>query len=59
MPAYLYVCPCGEELDVIHSITQNPDIECSNCGGYMFRKPQGAFTQFKGQGFYSTDKDKK
>jgi putative FmdB family regulatory protein len=59
VPQYVYECPCGQIFDVIHSIHEDPDVECDNCGGYMFRKPQGAYTQFKGSGFYSTDKDNK
>jgi putative FmdB family regulatory protein len=56
MPSYVYECACGQVYDVTHSIHEDPDVECDNCGGSMERKPQVAFAQFKGSGFYSTDK---
>lgn len=58
MPTYVYECACGKIIDLFHSIHDDPDIECDNCGSMMQRKPQGAYTQFKGSGFYSTDKNK-
>lgn len=58
MPTYVYECACGQIFDVTHSIHEDPDVECDNCGGSMERKPQAAFAQFKGSGFYSTDKNK-
>lgn len=58
MPTYVYECPCGQIYDVTHSIHADPDVDCDNCGGVMERKPQAASAQFKGSGFYSTDKDK-
>lgn len=58
MASYVYECACGQVYDVTHSIHEDPDVECDHCGGDMWRKPQGAFTQFKGSGFYSTDKNK-
>lgn len=58
MPSYLYSCPCGGAQEITHSITEDPDVECSECGGYMFRKPQPAVVTFNSGGFYSTDKNK-
>lgn len=58
MPSYSYQCGCGNQSDVTHSIHEDPEVECDNCGGLMERKPQVAFTQFNGSGFYSTDKYK-
>jgi putative FmdB family regulatory protein len=58
MPSYVYECECGQIYDVTHSIHEDPDIECDNCGGSMYRKMQGANVSFKGSGFYSTDKNK-
>jgi putative FmdB family regulatory protein len=59
MPLYVYECPCGQVFDVTHSIHEDPDVECDNCGGYMFRKPQPTVVTFNSGGFYSTDKNKK
>jgi putative FmdB family regulatory protein len=58
MPNYVYECACGQVYDVTHSIHEDPDVECDNCGGTMERKMQGAYVAFKGSGFYSTDKNK-
>jgi putative FmdB family regulatory protein len=58
MPSYVYECACGQIYDLTHSIHEDPEVECDNCGGAMERKPQVAFTQFTGTGFDSTDKNK-
>ena len=58
MATYVYECACGQVYDVVHSIHEDPDVECDNCAGGMTRVPQAAATQFKGSGFYSTDKNK-
>jgi len=58
MPSYVYTCPCGTTQEVNHSITEDPDVECSECGGYMMRKPQLTVVTFNSGGFYSTDKNK-
>jgi putative FmdB family regulatory protein len=55
MPTYVYECPCGQIYDVIHSISDNPDIDCDHCGGEMSRIPQSPQVTFSGSGFYSTD----
>ena len=57
MPTYVYECPCGQIFDVTHSIHDDPDVECNNCGGYMMRKPQVLAVTFNGSGFYRTDKN--
>lgn len=60
MPMYLYGCrECGDERDTLHSISEDPVIECDNCGDRMSRKPQRTSTTFKGEGFYSNDKKTK
>ena len=57
MATYVYECPCGQIYDVQHSIHEDPDVECDNCGGGMSRKPTVASVAFKGSGFYSNDKN--
>lgn len=58
MPTYVYECPgCGQVFDVTHSIHDDPEIDCDTCECTMRRKPQGAYAQFKGSGFYTTDKN--
>lgn len=56
MPIYTYECACGQVLEIQHSMKEDPDIECDNCDGMMQRKPSVPQIQFKGKGFYSTDK---
>ena len=58
MPAYTYECACGQVWDVRHSIHEEPEFECDNCGGAMERVIAAPAVQFKGSGFYSTDKAK-
>ena len=58
MPSYVYECACGQVYDVTHSIHEDPEVECDNCEGGMLRVPQASYIQFKGSGFYSTDKAK-
>jgi len=58
VPTYTYECACGRALDVRHSIHEEPEFECDNCGGPMERVIAAPAVQFKGSGFYSTDKAK-
>ena len=58
MATYVYECACGQVYDVTHSIHEDPDVECDNCGGSMHRKPQVTVVTFNAGGFYSTDKNK-
>jgi len=57
MPTYSYECrKCGHIQDEFHSITANPRMKCSKCGGACKRKlGSGAGIIFKGSGFYETD----
>lgn len=57
MPAYTYGCECGQVLDIIHSIMEDPDIECNNCDSMMHRIPQVTAVTFGSDGFYTTDKN--
>lgn len=60
MPSYLYGCPeCGNNLEVIHRMLENPVVLCKNCSCTMVRKPQVGAVQFVGGGFYSKDKGEK
>lgn len=59
MPLYEYVCECGHRLTVTHTITEDPEITCSNCKGGMRRTFGSPTVSFKGSGFYSSDKNKK
>ena len=56
MAMYTYECACGQVLEISHNITEDPEIECNNCDGMMYRKivPIGGVS-FKGSGFYKTD----
>jgi len=56
MPLYTYECHCGQILDVHHSISEDPDIECKECKKIMQRKIAAPAIQFKGNGFYSKEK---
>ena len=57
MPTYEYRCPsCGHALDVLHGMTDDPTVECPECGAACDRVISGgAGVVFKGKGFYSTD----
>jgi putative FmdB family regulatory protein len=57
MPTYSYECECGQVWDVVHSIHDDPELECDNCAGSMTRKISPISSiKFNGKGFYSTDK---
>lgn len=59
MPTYLYYCElCGDK-EIKQSITEKPHKNCPDCGSPEFKKKFAtASVQFKGSGFYSTDKGK-
>ena len=50
---YDYVCPkCGNEEEVIHGMTETPDIPCEKCKTKMNIKiTGGSGTHFKGNGW--------
>jgi len=51
----LYECKCGRKLEISHTITEDPEINCNECEGKMQRKITGVGAiNFKGKGFYST-----
>ena len=58
MPTYEYQCgQCGDTLEVMQKITEEPLKECPQCGQVaLVRKPGGGIgLQFTGSGFYITD----
>jgi len=56
MPLYTYSCSCGDEIEIVHSITEDPEIACGICDEPMKRKIGNiGGVRFKGNGFYSTD----
>ncbi|MES2203781.1 MAG: zinc ribbon domain-containing protein [Pseudomonadota bacterium] len=61
MPIYEYLCEnCGQELEKIQKINDEPLVECPECGKSSLRKKISAVGfQLKGTGWYATDfKDK-
>ena len=59
MPTYLYACECGDSIEINHSITEDPLIECQLCDQAMTRRVVKVGVEFKGSGFYSTEKREK
>lgn len=59
MPTYVYFCSlCGDK-EIKQKITEKPLQNCPDCGSMEFKKKfVAAGVHFKGNGFYSTDKDK-
>jgi putative FmdB family regulatory protein len=58
---YIYKCPkCKKEHEVEHSMKDEPEIKCPDCGSICERVIFGGTgVIFKGSGFYETDyKDK-
>jgi putative FmdB family regulatory protein len=58
MPTYDYVCDaCHHQLEIFHSIKDEPKRKCPKCGKQKLRRliGPGAAIVFKGSGFYQTD----
>jgi putative FmdB family regulatory protein len=58
MPTYDYVCDaCHHEVEIFHSIKDEPKRKCPECGRQKLRRliGPGAAIVFKGSGFYQTD----
>lgn len=57
MPMYTYQCPTDQtELEVFHSMSANPAIDCPECSGRMHRVISGSIGGFaKGDGAYAKD----
>lgn len=59
MPFYRYVCDnCGSQKTILHSISENPVVQCDSCGTQMKRTISRVGILFKGSGFYCTDNKK-
>jgi len=58
MPTYDYKCKaCGQSFELFHGMSENPAVECPECGGQCTRLISGgAGLIFKGNGFYATDR---
>lgn len=55
MPTYDYVCEKGHVKEIFHGMTQEPKMYC-HCGKPLAKGVSVPVVQFKGEGFYSTDK---
>ena len=57
MPLYAYRCKeCGHELEIRQSFSDDPLVECPNCGNPALRKVINQVgVVFKGSGFYVND----
>lgn len=57
MPTYEYLCTeCGDRTEVVQSFTDNSLTTCEVCGGKLRKVIFPVGIQFKGSGFYSTDR---
>lgn len=58
MPTYDYLCEkCQDKRTVTLSLKESEVIQVCKCGQVMRRDYGFAATQFKGSGFYTTDKN--
>jgi len=58
MPKYAYGCPvCGTVEEIIHSMFDEGPFECDVCGSEKQKIYTPTSIQFKGEGFYSNDKN--
>lgn len=56
MPTYEYKCrDCGESLEIVQSITDDPLTVCPACKGDLRKVFHPVGIAFKGSGFYKTD----
>ena len=56
MPTYTYACTeCGEQLEVVQSLSDSPLVECPHCSGRLRKVFHPVGVMFKGSGFYRTD----
>jgi len=56
MPTYEYACTaCGQHLEVVQSMSDEPLRECGNCGGALRKVFSPIGIVFKGSGFYRND----
>lgn len=56
MPTYGYRCgQCGHEFEIFQRMSDDPLVECPECGGRLSKMLYPVGVQFKGSGFYTTD----
>jgi putative FmdB family regulatory protein len=55
MPIYEYRCENGHLFEVMQKITDDPVINCPDCGAPVARVFHPIAVHFKGSGFYNTD----
>jgi putative FmdB family regulatory protein len=56
MPTYTYRCTkCGDEIEVVQSMTDPPLKRCKQCRGALRRTFHPVGIVLKGSGFYKTD----
>ena len=56
MPTYQYACTaCGNQLEVVQSLTDEPLTQCPACEGRLRKLFSSVGVVFKGSGFYRTD----
>lgn len=56
MPLYEYQCRnCGERVEALQRMSDDPLKECKTCGGELKRLMSAPAVQFKGSGWYVTD----
>lgn len=56
MALYEYKCIEGHTLELSHPMKEEPEVFCGECGARMKKMLGTPWMQFKGNGFYSTDK---
>lgn len=57
MPTYEYLCTaCGDRREVVQSFTEDSLTTCQVCAGKLRKVIYPVGIQFKGSGFYSTDR---
>ncbi len=56
MPIYEYECTkCGNEMEIVHGISEKPRRKCPDCGGRLKRLISLNSFHLKGTGWYKTD----
>lgn len=56
MPIYIYECDgCGTRFERLQRFSDEPLVECPDCGGRVRRIIQPVGVIFRGSGFYVTD----
>jgi len=59
MPIYEYKCDNGHSFEVMQRMSDDPLIDCSQCGAAVQRVFHPVAIHFKGSGFYNTDYGKR